>query len=156
MVSWDPIQKGAVMKISVVTTAIFALALSCLASSASESRVSDIHQSTTPPLDGRFEIVQSQLAAKWTFRLDRYTGYVDQLVKTQNNKVTWQKMPTEELPEISNPDRPRFVIFTSGIAARHTFLMDAQTGRTWILTTATSPSSGDATVDIVVWRPFQQ
>ena len=32
---------------------------------------SDIHQHTVAPSNARFEIVQSELAAKWTFRLDR-------------------------------------------------------------------------------------
>jgi hypothetical protein len=30
----------------------------------------EIHQHTTPPPNARFEIVQSQIAARWTFRLD--------------------------------------------------------------------------------------
>ena len=34
------------------------------------------HQYTSLPSAARFEILQSSLAAKWTFRLDRYYGRV--------------------------------------------------------------------------------
>ena len=106
------------MHLSVVVMTFFALALSCLANSASaQSRASYIHQSTTPPTDGRFEIVQSQLAVKWTFRLDRYTGHVDQLVETQDNELTWEELPVEGLPAKSNSDRPRFVVFKPPMVA---------------------------------------
>ena len=94
------------------------------------------HQMTTLPSDARYEIVQSPLAAKWTFRLDRYTGQVYQLVKTENGDAAWEEMLVEDHNEIQEPNKPKFVIFTSGIAARHTFLMDSYTGQTWMLGTA--------------------
>lgn len=104
------------------------------------------HQMTTLPSDARYEIVQSPLAAKWTFRLDRYTGQVYQFVKMENNElfVVWEAMPVEGLYDIPEPNRPRFVIFSSGIAARHTFLMDSDTGQTWMLGTVTYPAIGDS------------
>ncbi len=90
------------------------------------------HQTTTLPSDARYEIVQSQLAAKYTFRLDRYTGKVHQLVKTENDDFAWEAMLVEGHDALY-PKRPRFVIFSSGIAARFTFLMDSDTGQTWVL-----------------------
>ena len=106
-----------------------------------------IHQTTTPPSDARFEIVQSPLAAKWTFRLDRYTGRVYQLVKTQGDGVAWETMLFLGGPEASKPMRPKFVIFSSGLAARHTFLMDSDTGQTWILTNI---------LGVPGWQPFKE
>lgn len=91
------------------------------------------HQTTTLPPGARYEIVQSPLAAKFTFRLDRYTGQVYQLVKTQDGDLTWQVMLIEEQYDVPNPNRPRFVIFSSGLAVRYTFLMDSDTGQTWVL-----------------------
>ena len=121
--------------------ALFVFVLCSLANIAfARSDVSYVHQTTTPPLDARFEIVQSQLAAKWTFRLDRYTGYIHQLVKTPDGGNAWEPMLVQGISEISNPGRPRFVIFTSGLAARHTFLIDSDTGQTWTLVTITHPS----------------
>jgi photosystem II stability/assembly factor-like uncharacterized protein len=135
------------------TIVVFALILVGLTSTASaESDASDIHQSTTPPLDARYEVVQSQLAAKWTFRLDRYTGRVSQLVRTEDEGKTWETMIIQGLPEVSTPTRPRFLIFTSGLASRHTFLMDCDTGQTWVLTSVSV--AGD--VEIVVWKPFRR
>lgn len=119
---------------------------------------SNAHQTTMPPSDARFEIVQSQLAAKWTFRLDRYTGRVYQLVKTRDDGNVWESMPVEGIADISKSNRPRFVIFTSGLAARHTFLMDSNTGQTWKLGTITYPSSdsGGDPLEITGWWKFEQ
>ena len=90
--------------------------------------LSNVHQSTNPSSESRFEVVQSQLAARWTFRLDRYTGEVMQLLLNEQKENTWHKIPVQDLPRIKNPSRPRFQIFTSGLAARHTFLLDTFTG----------------------------
>ena len=124
--------------------AAYALAILFLVSSASaQSGAANVHQSTTQPVDGRFEIVQSPLTAQWTFRLDRYTGHVDQLVQTEDDEVTWKEMLAEDLPSLSNPTKPRFVLFTSALTVRHTYLMDSETGQTWILTSSyIFPGSG--------------
>ena len=114
---------------------------------------SAIHQMTTPPSDARFEIVQSPLAVRWTFRLDRYTGRVYQLVKTQKGGVTWQSMLIQRRPEASNPTKPKFVIFASGLAARSTYLMDSDTGQTWVLTTF---DLGGESLNVTGWRPLEQ
>ena len=123
-----------------------------------QSRPSNVHQTTTSPADARFEIVQSQLAARWTFRLDRYTGRIHQLVKTWDDGAAWESMPVEGIPDISKPNRPRFVVFTSGIAAQHTFLIDSNTGQTWRLETRTFPdpdSEGDP-LEITGWWQFER
>lgn len=136
--------------------AFFLFVLCGLAGTASaQSNVSDVHQMTTPPADARFQIVQSQLAAKWTFRLDRYAGHIHQLVKTQDGGAAWRAMVVEGMPELPRPDKPRFVIFTSGLAARHTYLMDAETGKTWQLRTTTFPISGADPMEITGWWPFE-
>ena len=108
----------------------------------------DVHQMTNQPSYGRYQVVQSQLAAKWTFRLDRNTGRVWQLVKTKDDQPAWQTTVVFDPPKISNPTKPRFVIFTSGLAARHTFLMDSFTGKTWQL-------FQDTSLNMVGWQPFQ-
>jgi hypothetical protein len=86
----------------------------------------------------RFEIVQSELAARWTFRLDKFCGRVSQLVSTSDDELTWEDMPVAQRPVCATT--ARFQIFTSGLAARHTFMVDTQTGKTWQLET-----SGDVT-----------
>lgn len=110
-----------------------------------------VHQMTATPENARFEIVHSPLAAKWTFRLDRYTGNIGQLVKTASGGSAWDSMTVIGLPKVDGTSGPRFVLLTSGLAARFTFLMDTQSGRTWELT---SISSGNAEPE-TVWQPFE-
>ena len=110
------------------------------------------HESTLQPIDARFELVQSPLAAKWTFRLDRYTGRVDRLVRSFLGDLTWEEMPVIGLSEEPDAKQPRFVLFTSGLAARHTFLMDSTTGKTWVLTTL--PSTEDDPEETPAWSPL--
>src|SRR3954447_26011721 len=80
-------------------------------------------QITTTPPGARYEVVQSSIAVKATFRLDRFTGRVWELVRTKNDENTWQQTRVYDLPAIPGASRPRFQLFTSGIALRHTFLI---------------------------------
>ena len=114
----------------------------------------DFHQKTTLPTNARFEIVQSELTARWTFRLDRFTGQVAQLVKTQDDNTTWEEMTVNGLPKVTTPSRPRFQIFTSGLAARHTFLIDTDTGRTWLLVTIMSRLPDGTEYEVILWQQF--
>ena len=108
------------------------------------------HQMTTTPENARFEIVHSPLAAKWTFRLDRYTGNIGQLVKTASGGSAWDSMNVIGLPKVDSTYGPRFVLLTSGLAARFTFLMDTQSGRTWELTNLSKGNEEPETA----WQPF--
>ena len=116
----------------------------------------NIHQHTTTPSTARYEIVQSELAAKLTFRLDRITGYVRQLVRTKEDNNAWEATRVIDLPSISAPLRPRFQIFTSGIAGRHTFLIDTDTGKTWVVVSVKSKNLDGTEHDEVVWQPFEE
>lgn len=88
------------------------------------------NSATTTPLNSRYEIVSSTLALKHTYRLDRFCGHVSQLVKQENGDFTWQLMTTIGLPKCQI-DKPRYQIFTSGLAVRHTYLINTDTGKTW-------------------------
>lgn len=137
----------------------FALALSLVlipAASLRAQQTSDIHQQTTTPSNARFEIVQSELAAKWTFRLDRFTGHVSQLTRTKGGDNAWDEMQVIGIPHVPSPVRARFQIFTSGIAARHTFLIDTDTGNTWVLTTTTRKSDDGSEYEVNLWEPFAE
>ena len=90
-------------------------------------------QSTAISNGDRYQIVQSELAAKWTFRLDRVCGSVGQLVTTADSGIAWQRMDIEALPACVLDGKPHYQLFTSGLAARHTFLMNTATGKTWVL-----------------------
>lgn len=112
------------------------------------------HQFTSPPSAARFEIVQSQIAAKWTFRLDRYSGRIWQLVKTNDDDNAWEEMPVIGLPKGQPATRPHFQIFTSGLAARHTLLIDNDSGETWVLITGKRKAKNRAEYEVNVWQAF--
>jgi hypothetical protein len=134
----------------------FLISLLLLSAIAAAQQTSDIHQHSTPPSGARYEVVQSELAAKWTFRLDRFTGHVAQLVKTSDDDNAWQEMHVVDLPAVQTPSRPRFQIFTSGIAARHTFLIDTDTGKSWYIATGSKKHSDGTDYEVTEWLPFSK
>ena len=114
------------------------------------------HQSTAAPPESRFEIVQSTLAAKFTFRLDKWTGRVWQLVQTKSNGNAWEELEVMSRPKLDTPSRARFQIFTSGLAARHTFLIDTVAGKTWVIVTAKRKNDDGTDYEVVLWEPFEE
>lgn len=115
-----------------------------------------VHQRTATPADARYEIVQSQLAVKWTFKLDRYTGKVFQLAATEDGEAVWGEMLVWAPPELKSAKEPRFQIFTSGLSASNSFLIDTRTGDTWLLTERTLKSKEDGTpLDVRGWFPIK-
>lgn len=111
-------------------------------------------QTTTAPPGARFEVVQSTLSAKWTFRLDRFSGRVWQLTKTVDDDVSWDEMEVIARPEVSTPTRARFQLFTSGLAARHTFLLDGDTGMSWLIVKGSSKDKEGNEYETQLWQPF--
>jgi hypothetical protein len=120
---------------------------------AAHGQESPIHNQTTPPPNAKFEIVQSQIAAKYTFRLDRFTGQVSQLVHTSTGGNSWENMRVIDASKASTNTYPHFQIFLSGIAAKHSFLIDTDSGNTWTLTTLTDDAGKETEV---VWKPFEE
>lgn len=133
------------------------LVVICAAAPAeAQTEPSDVHQATTAPAGARFEIIQSELAAKWTFRLDRFSGQVSQLVKTKDDQTAWEEMAVASRLSVSQPTRARFQLFSSGIAARWTFLIDTDTGRAWQLTTSKEKLPDGSEQENHSWQPFQE
>lgn len=130
-----------------MTRTLFAVVLAAILSTPAIGQSEQAPQSTTAPTGSRYEIVQSELAAKWTFRLDKRCGNVSQLVSVKGEtSVSWQQTPVVGLPPCSATAGAKYQIFTSGLAARHTFLIDTVTGRSWILA---EDDEGNA-----FWKPF--
>ena len=113
-----------------------------------------LHQQTSLSSTARFEILQSSIAAKLTFRLDRYSGRVWQIVKTKDDDITWEEMPVIDLPKSKTASKPHFQLFTSGLAARHTFLIDNETGKTWVVVTSKRTDKDGSEYEINIWQPF--
>jgi hypothetical protein len=134
------------------TALLVGLSLSAIA--VGQSDLADVHQSTSTPPNARYEIVQSELTAKWTFRLDRYTGHVWQLVRAPDESNAWEAVKVISLPTIAAPLVPRFQIFASGLAAKFTFLIDTLSGQTWTLVARHKTNKDGTTEDITSWQPF--
>jgi hypothetical protein len=113
-------------------------------------------QQTSAIYGGRYEILQSPLVAKWTFRLDKYAGRVWQLVHTKDDDSKWEEMPVYDPVAVPTPNRPRFQMFTSGLAARHTFLIDTDSGRTWLLVTGKRRDKDGVEYEVVGWQRFAE
>jgi hypothetical protein len=89
--------------------------------------------STSLGSSARYEIVQSELSAKNTFRLDKFCGSVAQLVKDKDDQISWQSMPIEPKLPCAADNRNHYQLFTSGLAVKFTFLMNTDNGTTWQL-----------------------
>ncbi|HKG14375.1 MAG TPA: hypothetical protein VKB12_13690 [Pyrinomonadaceae bacterium] len=135
-----------------LTLAFCLLLLFTLTTEAQEGLVTHQSESTTSPTNGRYEIIQSPLAARWTFRLDRYTGHIDQMVTAKDEKLAWESMSIIGLPKSPLDGKARYQLFTSGIAARYTFLLNVETGQTWQLATDRT----DKEAPFSFWSPFVQ
>jgi mannitol-1-phosphate/altronate dehydrogenase len=83
----------------------------------------------------RFQIVQSNIAAKGTFKLDTYEGKVYQLVVDYNNNESWQllKRIGNSINDNQVDGQRNYEIFLSTIAMRYTYLINLNTGATWQL-----------------------
>ena len=114
------------------------------------------HQMTTSFSGARFEVLQSTLAARWTFKIDRFTGRVWQLTKNKDDDNIWEEMKVIDRPSISAPTRPRFQLFTSGLAARHTFLLDGDSGKTWLVVSGKRKETDGSETDYNAWQPFSE
>jgi hypothetical protein len=119
-----------------------------------QNDLSDIHQMSAAPAGARFEIVQSELAARWTFRLDRFCGAVAQLTKTSDGSASWSPMEVEALPQSSTATRARYQLFCSGIAAKFTFLIDTDSGKTWQLVSRKTKLADGTEAEIDSWELF--
>jgi hypothetical protein len=111
----------------------------------SEYATKPIHSSTSVSLQNRFEVVQSTLAAKWTFRVDRVCGQVSQLVSDENEELNWQPMLIRSLPKCVSDGKSRYQLFTSGLAARQTFLINTDSGDTWKIKSITNDKGSEST-----------
>ena len=97
---------------------------------------------TVPPANARFQIVQSEMTAKGTFKLDRFTGRVWQLLGTPEGNI-WSAMVVQGIGVKGvESTAPRYQLFTSGLAYKFTYLLDTLNGTYWEL--VGSESSNDS------------
>ena len=106
------------------------------------------HERTLAPSTARYEFIQSHIAARNSFRVDKYTGKVYQIVQTKDGDLTWQVIEKLKHPADTAIDKKvNYQMFTSGMAAKLTFLMNVNTGATWQLTQ-------DTETEALFWLPL--
>jgi len=92
------------------------------------------NQFSNTPETSRFQIVQSEIGARYTFNIDKYTGSVFLLVKSKSG-FTWRIIESENQEfDKKISDQVNYQLFTSGLGLRYTFLINVNTGITWQLT----------------------
>lgn len=128
---------------ALIGTALF-LTLACTAMGQGPGSVQ--RQATTPPIDSRFEIFQSELASTWTLKLDRITGDIDQLVSSKSGNLVWAKMKVLPHPHAVNTAKPHFQILVAELPTRAILLLDTESGATWQLIAKNGSS---------VWQPME-
>jgi len=99
------------------------------------SQLQNYQATTTSQVGGRYEIIQSQIKRSNTFKLDKFTGKVYMFVSTKDDWYTWQEVykGNVELDKVI-PEKINYQIFMGGIAAKDCFLININTGVTWMLT----------------------
>ena len=130
---------------------IFALFLSLIFLPCSaQNRDPVIHNSSSVGNQSRYELVQSSLAARWTFRLDRVCGGVSQVVITASENMTFDQMIVGGLPKCVPDGKIRYQLFMSGLAARHTYLLNTDSGKAWQLQSVKDKDGNE----FHAWFPF--
>ena len=58
------------------------------------------HQFSSVPDSSRYEIVQSEMGARYTFKIDKYKGEVFQLVKSFNDDLSWESLGIDPIVDL--------------------------------------------------------
>ena len=111
------------------------MVLLVLSRSAAAQREPVQHERSAVSSESRFEIVQSTIVARSTYRIDKFTGRIDLMVMRADSSLRWQPMPRREHPsgDTRVAGRANYQVFVSGIANRHTYLINTNNGATWQL-----------------------
>ena len=109
-------------------------------------------QETVAPENARYAVVQSTLAARYVFKLDRYTGRVWQLATGEDGSSEWREIEVLGLLPQKVPESPRYQISVSGVG-KWKFLLDTVTGKTWMLTDIVSDVKDDGRLPGAAWVP---
>lgn len=85
---------------------------------------------------GRYEVIQSQ-ALRFTFKLDKYTGDVYELIEpySASGDYRWHKLNwyIDDKEKVKNKERINYQLFMSGISFRYIILTNIYTGESWIM-----------------------
>jgi len=132
---------------------LIALACAIFCAAASAQKTVAPPQTSLPDKGARFQILQSAASPGWVLRLDRFTGYVAQLISAPGEPAEWRQVYVTAFPSVGAAPRPRFQLFESSATPERTLLLDTDTGETWAATAETSTVFGGGTYPVVVFEP---
>lgn len=109
--------------------------LSCSMQAATARGEETAAQVSSPVPEGaRYSVVQSQLAARWTFKLDKQTGDSFQLMENERHEPTWKLLPRQTHPgDKLLPGQVNYQIVISGLSATQIVLLNVNSGASWLL-----------------------
>lgn len=83
---------------------------------------------------GRYEFLMSDLVVRQSFKVDKYTGDIYQLVEDNNGRLTWELLIREvSANDLQKENSINYQLYMSGIAVRFCFLINVNTGIAWQL-----------------------
>ena len=90
---------------------------------------------STSTTSGRWEIIQSPILRSHTFKLDKHSGDVCQMVcqGKKDDKVVWEKMKRLSIDFYDPTNEINYQIYISGVTAKDVFLINIHSGRVWTL-----------------------
>ena len=91
-----------------------------------------VHEHLTTQDSYRWEIIQSSISVTVTFKVDKWTGKVWEIVRDSEGDFSWRYIPFVDVRSAPY-DKIAYKIFTSGIQMRHTYLINVNNGATWLL-----------------------
>lgn len=93
----------------------------------------EVSQTTTSP-NGRYEIIQSSIVRRLTFRVDKANGMVSQLVKSNDGSYWWSPIERQySTNDTVYPGNINYQMFLGGFQASDAFLINVNTGETWMV-----------------------
>ena len=83
-------------------------------------------------LGGKYELVQSDIVARLTFKIDKYNGRVWQIVEKSDGSYSWDMIEKEESKnDVKIENKINYQFFMSGLAVRFSYLINVNTGIVW-------------------------
>ena len=84
--------------------------------------------------NGRYEIVQSEMARRLIFMLDKYTGDVYQNLLSSKDEMVWRKLgKVGSSNDIAPKTQINYQLFMGGFSVKDILLLNINTGETWYL-----------------------
>ena len=90
-------------------------------------------QMTSVPNNTPYSIIQSEISANMTFRLNKYTGEVLRMLDGNKGPYWLQVRREKHSKDIQKKGTVNYQIFTSGLNTQMIYLLNVNTGITWYI-----------------------